>query len=119
MRIHSVITIANPLQTMVSAESRELLLAAAQPSIAVSLVNTGLTDPSGSSAPGASSDLTHTHQQSTAADEWLVTHGLGKFPSVTVVDSAGDQVEGDVAYIDSNSLRISFSAAFAGRAYLN
>ena len=69
--------------------------------------------------PGASSDLTHTHQQSTAADEWLVNHGLGKYPSVTVVDSAGDQVEGDVAYIDSNSLRISFSAAFAGRAYLN
>ncbi|MDP2262684.1 MAG: hypothetical protein Q8K24_05945 [Hydrogenophaga sp.] len=64
-------------------------------------------------------DLHHTHTQAVAADEWVIEHGLGKCPAVTVVDSAGDQVEGDVEYIDLDNLRIVFSSAFSGRAYLN
>lgn len=87
--------------------------------ITVTQVTTGLTGRSGAGVPGATGDLHHTHTQGTAAAEWLITHGLGKYPSVTVVDSAGDQVEGDVNQIDENTLRLSFSAPFAGRAYLN
>jgi hypothetical protein len=48
-----------------------------------------------------------------------VAHNLGKYPSATVLDSAGDQVEGAIAYLDTNTLTISFSAAFGGVAYLN
>ena len=44
---------------------------------------------------------------------------LGKFPSVSVVDSANDEVIGEVTYIDTNSLTIKFTAAFSGKAYLN
>jgi hypothetical protein len=64
-------------------------------------------------------DLNFTFTQGTPATTWTITHNLGKFPSVSVVDTADTQVYGEVEYIDDNSLRITFSAAFGGKAYLN
>jgi hypothetical protein len=64
-------------------------------------------------------DLNFTFTQGTPATTWTITHNLGKFPSVSVVDTADTQVYGDVEYIDDNSLRVTFSAAFGGKAYLN
>ena len=58
-------------------------------------------------------------EQYSASDNWIVYHGLGKYPSVTVVDSANTVVCGDIVYLDANSLEVHFSAAFSGRAYLN
>lgn len=43
-----------------------------------------------------------------------VTHNLGKYPVVSVFDSAGSQVEGDVTYTTLNQLTVSFSAPFSG-----
>lgn len=62
---------------------------------------------------------TYIHTQSSAAKEWVINHPLKKFPSVTVVDSAGDVVCGDITYIDANIVKITFSAGFSGKAYLN
>lgn len=62
---------------------------------------------------------TYTHNQSTASSLWIVSHNLGKFPSVAVVDSAGSVVIGEISYLDGNSISISFSGAFSGKAYLN
>lgn len=62
---------------------------------------------------------TYIHVQSSASQIWNIEHGLGKFPSVSVVDSAGTLVYGDVAYNDDNTLTINFTAAFSGKAYLN
>lgn len=59
------------------------------------------------------------YTQSTPSQEWEITHTLKKFPAVTVVDSAGSVVVGDIAYIDDSNVTISFQAAFAGKAYLN
>src|SRR5688500_15297415 len=50
---------------------------------------------------------------------WTISHNLNKFPSITVIDSSGNKVYGKEEYIDSNQVRITFSGAFAGRAYLN
>lgn len=62
----------------------------------------------------------YTHEQGVAAATWTVTHNMGFFPSVTVVDSAGTAVAGaDVTYIDTNTLTIGFGAAFGGKAYLS
>lgn len=58
-------------------------------------------------------------EQYSASNIWLVYHGLDKYPSVTVVDSANSVVCGDVVYLDTNSLEIHFNAAFSGQAYLN
>ena len=51
--------------------------------------------------------------------EWEIEHNLLEFPSVSVVDSAGSVVIGDVIYISDSKLLIKFNAAFAGKAYLN
>ena len=64
--------------------------------------------------------LTYTHLQDTPAATWTVNHNMNKYPSVTVVTSAGDIAGGaEIDYIDKNNLTISFAAAFSGKAYLN
>lgn len=61
----------------------------------------------------------YTHNQSASASTWTVTHNLGFFPSVSVVDSGGTTVIGDVSYITEHQVSISFSAAFGGKAYFS
>lgn len=69
---------------------------------------------------GQGDDLNYTHQQGVPSDVWLIEHNLGKYPSVTVVDSSGAEVEGDVdRSLGLNQLRVTFSGAFSGFAYLN
>jgi len=53
------------------------------------------------------------------SNTWTINHNLKKRPSVSIVDSAGSLVIGDLTYTDANNLTIRFSAAFAGYAYLN
>lgn len=48
-----------------------------------------------------------------------VIHNLSKFPAVTVHDSAGDEVEGNVVHVDDNSLIVTFSAPFSGKITCN
>jgi hypothetical protein len=62
---------------------------------------------------------TYTHNQASASAVWEITHNLGRFPSVSVVDSGGTEVFGEVQYLSSNTLRVVFTAGFAGKAYLN
>jgi hypothetical protein len=70
-------------------------------------------------AASGGGDLSYTFTQGTASDTWTIAHNLGKFPSVTVVDSAGNVGFGSVKHTDANNLVVSFGAAFAGKAYLN
>lgn len=69
--------------------------------------------------PNAGGDLNFTYTQASTALVWNITHNLGKNPSVSVADSAGSWVVGQVDYINSNELTITFNAAFQGVAYLN
>lgn len=57
--------------------------------------------------------------QVSASSVWTITHDLERFPSVTVVDSSGNLVIGDVDYVSNLELTITFSAPFSGTAYLN
>lgn len=50
---------------------------------------------------------------------WTVTHNMDRFPSVTVVDGAGEVVHAVVDYISSNTLSIYFVYPSTGYAYLN
>lgn len=62
---------------------------------------------------------TYTFDQGVAADTWEIQHNLNKYPSVTVVDSAGTTIDCTVTYINSNELELKFNAAFKGSAFLN
>ena len=64
-------------------------------------------------------DKRFVYNQNTTSLSWSIQHDLNKFPSVTVVDSAGTVVIGEINYIDANNLTLTFSAAFSGVAYLN
>ncbi len=65
------------------------------------------------------SDSNYIHNQSQALDTWSITHNLNKYPSVTVIDSAGSKVEGSVTYISNEEIKIEFSSPFSGKAILN
>jgi hypothetical protein len=64
-------------------------------------------------------DLSFTYVQGVASTTWNIQHNLGKFPSITVIDTANTVVTGEYTYDDINNVTLTFSAAFAGTAYLN
>lgn len=60
----------------------------------------------------------HIHTQGTASTSWTITHALGGYPSVSIVDSAKTVVFGEVQYISTTQIVVNFSSAFSGYAYL-
>lgn len=62
---------------------------------------------------------TYIFTQIAASATWNINHNLNKRPSVTIVDSGGNVVIGDIKYIDDNNIKAIFSSAFGGNAYLN
>ena len=57
--------------------------------------------------------------QGVPATTWNITHNLGKFPSITVIDTGNTVVTGEYNYTSNTNVILTFSAAFAGKAYLN
>ena len=66
-----------------------------------------------------SADKFFAYEQAQPSNTWTIQHNLRKYPSVSIVDTAGSAFLGEVRYIDENSLTVSFAAAVAGYAYLN
>ena len=64
-------------------------------------------------------DKNYVHVQDVAASVWTASHNLGKRPAVVVVDSADDVVYGDISYVDDNTVTLTFTGAFTGKAYFN
>lgn len=61
----------------------------------------------------------YVHTQSSPSTTWTITHNLNKYPSVTIIDSANDEVIGEVRFTSINQVVLTFSAAFSGKAFLN
>jgi len=66
-----------------------------------------------------SDNNTYTQCFGSAIPIWTITHDLGKFPSITVVDTDNTIVVGQVVYLSSNIVQITFSQALEGCAFLN
>jgi len=80
----------------------------------VAVVQSGpmaLTNPSG----GA----TYTFYQLAPTAEWRIQHPLNKRPSVSIQDSAGNLVVGEVRYVSNDLVVVAFRSPFSGRADLN
>lgn len=73
----------------------------------------------GPEGPAGTGDKTYVHTQVTPQATWTVSHGLSKFPTIAVVDSAESVVIGEIEYIDDNTCELTFSSAFGGKAYCN
>lgn len=65
------------------------------------------------------SDKHFIFNQESSANVWNINHNLNKRPSVTIVDTGGNEVIGDVIYTSLNNIVIHFSNPFSGTAYLN
>lgn len=63
--------------------------------------------------------VTYTHRQEISSAIWDIRHPLQFRPAVTVIDSSGDEVEGDVRYLEPGHIQILFSAPFGGSAELS
>ena len=61
----------------------------------------------------------YVHDQLSSSSTWTVMHNLNKYPNVTILDSAGTLVIGEIEYLSKNSLMLRFSAEFSGKAYLS
>jgi hypothetical protein len=64
-------------------------------------------------------DKTFVFNQAIPSATWTINHTLDKFPSITVVSTANQVVIGDAAYTSTTQVVITFTAGFAGKAYLN
>ncbi len=76
-------------------------------------------DTGGASGDGGGNTFQYVHTQLAASASWTIQHYLGGRPSVTVVDSGGTVVVGDVTYFNDNEIAVNFSRPFGGRAYLS
>jgi hypothetical protein len=57
--------------------------------------------------------------QLTPLSVWTITHNLGEYPSVTIVDLNNNVIIGDITYINNNVVSITFLTPVVGYAYLN
>lgn len=76
----------------------------------------GPIGPPGPAGPPAASYI---HTQLQAAAQWHVQHSLNRYPSVSIVDSGGSLVVGDIDYISRDEIVLTFTSEFSGKAYLN
>ena len=69
--------------------------------------------------PSASGgDKTFVFSQGVPSLNWVINHPLDKYPSVSVVDSSGQEVICTVDYIDTQTINLTFNAAFSGQGLL-
>lgn len=71
-----------------------------------------------STSASAATTRRYIHTQGVVSAEWVITHGLGGYPSVTIVDTSKTHVFGEVQYDSTTQITVSFSAPFSGYAYL-
>lgn len=62
---------------------------------------------------------TYVYTQAAPSASWAIVHNMNKYPSVTIIDSGSNIVEGEVIYNSLNSLTVNFSGGFSGKAYIN
>lgn len=102
------------------------LIVESSPDVIV-LPTTGLTGPAGPEGPMGpqgpegpmGAEQTYTFTQTAVSDLWDIVHNLGRYPSVTVVDTGGSEIIPTLVYISNNALQLHFENPTSGKAYLN
>jgi len=63
----------------------------------------------------------YVHTQSSVSNDWTITHNLGYFPNVTILDNENPPriVEADIRYLNTSSVRIIMNTSMSGTAYLS
>lgn len=81
---------------------------------------TGATGPEGPQGPsGSDAEDKNFVQNFTNSASVTVTHNLDKYPAVTVTDSTGEEVVGQIDHVSVNQLIATFSSSFTGMIVCN
>jgi hypothetical protein len=64
-------------------------------------------------------DVRYVHDQVVSLSPWVINHGLGMFPTVTIVDVGLNEIEADVVYVSLNRVDVNFAVPVAGKAFLS
>lgn len=116
----TVSVVETPIE--VSTIDGEIIISLNPQTVTVEASTTGPQGPQGlQGVQGPSGDkaIAYRHIQSDTSNTWTVMHNLNFYPNVTVIDSAGTICEGDIAYVSSNELILTFAGAFSGEAFLS
>ncbi len=123
--MNDVVVVTTDQQIVVAEESGHVVALTPEHIAVVATAEQGIPGPQGDQGeqgeqgiPGLSG-ANFIYEQAVAAASWTIDHMLNRFPSITVVDSAGSVVYGDEVYLDPNRVRIEFGVPFSGKAYLN
>jgi cytoskeletal protein RodZ len=119
---HTTVTVNETSQTMVVQETNESLTSDS-PTVVLTDVEAGPQGPAGpTGATGAdgsgSANTTVVHDQASANATWTMTHNLGRYPAIDIIDSAGNHVIGDIKHNSVNQAVATFDNAFAGKAII-
>lgn len=80
--------------------------------VTVEVVTAG---PQGAKGADASA---YVHQQPGASATWTINHNLGYRPSVELLNTGSQEIEGDVVHTSVNQTVVTFTSAVAGQARL-
>lgn len=69
--------------------------------------------------PSGTGDLNYIHTQGSPSSVWTVNHGLGKYPSIEVVDTGDSVVIPSVHYDSPNAVTLTFGSPTSGKAFAN
>jgi hypothetical protein len=90
--------------------------------VVVALTAVGPQGPAGAQGevgpPGPSGSTPYVHTQSTPATVWTINHNLGFRPSVELLDSGGQEIDGDISHPTVNQTVVTLNPATAGLARL-
>ena len=113
----TVEVIENPVTVIT--EDNNVEVSVVEQVVNIELGTSGPQGPKGDPGEVLYEDLSYIHNQASAASVWTINHGLQFIPNITVVDSSGTVVEGSYNYPDNNTVVLTFSSPFSGKAYLS
>jgi hypothetical protein len=83
------------------------------------VIEVGIGGPQGPPGSAGAAPQAYTHTQMIPASVWTIDHNLGYIPNIRVKNTLGETCWGEVDAPTVNQLVVTFSAAFAGWAYLS
>lgn len=93
----------------------ESIITKVTPGVGITITSTGIDTGTGEVSLAIASYL---HDQQDVLSLWAINHNLHRYPSIIAMDLDGNEILGDISYIDTDNLTITFTPATAGKAYL-
>ena len=111
------------MSEVVETDALNTLTVETDPTIVLTETATGPQGPAGPAGPAGadgsgSANTTVVHDQSSANATWTINHNQGRYPSIDIIDSAGNHVIGDIKHNSINQVVATFDNAFAGKAII-